>query len=101
MNEEEFDKMIRGAMPPVTITDERLDRFIDAVLDKTASHPQRRQRIWPSLRWPVLVPVLRFAVPMAVAVMLGITVGQRYDNDWPVAQFSTLYLSTTLIPVGS
>jgi hypothetical protein len=44
---------------------------------------------------------LRFAVPLAVAVVLGITLGGQYEDDWPVAQFSTLYLSTTLVPVGS
>jgi hypothetical protein len=108
MNKEEFDKIISGAMPPVAITDERLDHFIDTVLDRAAMEPQkgaakpgRTWKIWTQAHWPTLVPALRFALPLVVAVVLGITVGGQYEEDWPVAQFSTLYLSTTLVPVGS
>ncbi|HMA51030.1 MAG TPA: hypothetical protein VKP60_14830 [Magnetospirillaceae bacterium] len=108
MNKEEFDKIISGAMPPVAITDERLDHFIDAVLDRAAQEPRkgltkqgRTWKVWTGGRWPTLVPALRFALPLAVAVVLGITLGGQYEEDWPVAQFSTLYLSTTLVPVGS
>jgi hypothetical protein len=103
MNQEEFDKVIRGAMPPVTITDERLDHFIDAVLDQAATGPGQGAagRFFMAWRWPTLAPALRFAVPMAVAVILGILLGGRYEEDWPVAQFSSLYLSTMLVPMGS
>ena len=108
MNKEEFDKIISGAMPPVAITDERLDHFIDTVLARAAMEPRKgavKQRwtwkIRAGGRWPVLAPTLRFALPLAVAVVLGITLGGQYEEDWPVAQFSTLYLSTTLVPVGS
>ncbi len=108
MNKEEFDKIISGAMPPVTITDERLDNFIDATLDRVALEPRqgsaKQGRTWKSRMtglWPTLAPTLRFALPMAVAVVLGITLGGQMEEDWPVAQFSTLYLSTTLAPVGS
>ena len=100
MMEEDFDKMIRGAVPPVTITDDRLEHFIDAVLDEAAKPAPKRAK-WRGWRWPVLVPVLRFAVPMVVAVVLGLTVSGSYAQEAPVAQFSTLYLSTTLVPVGS
>ena len=112
MNKEEFDKIISGALPPVSITDERLDNFIDTVLDRAAAEPRgatakqgRAWEVWTTGRWPThwrpLVPALRFAVPLAVAAVLGITLGGQYEDDWPVAQFSTLYLSTTLVPVGS
>ena len=107
MNKEEFDKIISGAMPPVAITDERLDHFIDTVLARAAQEPRkgtttqnRAWKVWTG-RWPTLAPALRFAVPMAVAVVLAITLGGQYEEDLPVAQFSTLYLSTTLVPVGS
>lgn len=107
MNKEEFDKIISGAMPPVAITDERLDHFIDTVLARAALEPRKGQtkqnwiwKVWTG-RWPALAPALRFAVPLAVAVVLGITLGGQYEEDLPVAQFSTLYLSTTLVPVGS
>lgn len=100
MMQEEFDKMIREALPPVTITDGRLDHFIDTVLDKAAERPVVRagKKGWS---WPVLMPVLRFAVPMVVAVVLGVSISSAYDQEAPVAQFSILYLSTTLVPVGS
>jgi len=108
MNKEEFDKIISGAMPPVAITDERLDHFIDTVLDRAALEPRKGAvkqgwtwTVWTQGRWPTLTPALRFAVPLVVAVVLGITLGGQYEEDWPVAQFSTLYLSTTLVPVGS
>jgi hypothetical protein len=108
MNKEEFDKIISGAMPPVAITDERLDNFIDAVLDRAALEPRqghvkqsRTWKIWTEGRWPTLAPALRFALPMVVAVVLGITLGGQLEEDWPVAQFSSLYLSTTLVSVGS
>jgi hypothetical protein len=104
MNKEEFDKIISGAMPPVTITDERLDNFIDAVLDRAALEPREGQKTKkPAWRrsWPTLVPALRFAVPLAVAAVLGITVGGQLEEEQPVAQFTSLYLSTMLAPVGS
>lgn len=108
MNKEEFDKIISGAMPPVAITDERLDHFIDTVLDRAAMEPRKGAvkqgqtwKIWTQARWPSLAPALRFALPLAVAVVLGITLGGQYEEDLPVAQFTTLYLSTTLVPVGS
>ena len=92
MKREEFDKMIQGAIPPVTITDDRVARLIAHTLDAT---------VRPARRWSFFLPVLRFAVPMVVAVLLGVTVSQTYEQEAPVAQFSTLYLSTTLVPVGS
>ena len=108
MNKEEFDKIISGAMPPVAITDERLDHFIDTVLDRAAMEPRkgivkqdRSWKAWVGGFWPSFAPALRFALPLVVAVVLGITLGGRYEEDLPVAQFSTLYLSTTLVPVGS
>ena len=107
MNQEEFDKIISGAMPPVTITDERLDNFIDAVLDRAALEPRQgnagqvRTKGRRPTYWRPLLPALRFALPLAAAVVLGITLGGQYEEDWAVAQFSTLYLSTTLAPVGS
>lgn len=93
MMQEDFDKMIRGAIAPVTITDDRVTRLISRTLDASA-----RPRL--SI-WSFFIPVLRFAVPMAVAVVLGLTVSESYAQEAPVAQFSTLYLSTTLVPVGS
>jgi hypothetical protein len=87
--------MIRQALPPVAITDDRVARLIAHTLDAT-SRPARSER-----RWTFFLPVLRFAVPMVVAVLLGVTVSQTYEQEAPLAQFSTLYLSTTLVPVGS
>ena len=92
MMQEEFDKMIRQAVPPVAISDDRVARLIAHTLDATAR---------PDRHWSLFFPVLRFAVPMVVAVLLGVTVSSTYEQEAPVAQFSTLYLSTTLVPVGS
>ena len=94
MMEEDFDKMIRGAVQPVAITDDRVARLISRTV-QAAERPERR------LRWSFFVPALRFAVPMAVAVVLGLTLGETYAQEAPVAQFSTLYFSTILVPVGS
>lgn len=94
MMQEDFDKMIRGAVPKVTISDDRVARLIITTIEATAPSERR-------FRWGFFIPVLRFAVPMAVAVVLGLTVGESYAQEAPVAQFSTLYLSTTLVPVGS
>jgi hypothetical protein len=95
MMQEPFDKMIRQALPPVAIGDDRVARLIARTLDATAQ-PARSER-----RWSFFLPVLRFAVPMAVAALLAVTVSSSYEQEAPVAQFSTLYLSTTLVPVGS
>ena len=94
MMEEDFDKVIRGAVPPVAITDDRVARLINRTMH-AAERPERR------LGWSFFVPVLRFAVPMAAAVVLGLTLGETSAQEAPVAQFSTLYLSTILVPVGS
>jgi hypothetical protein len=94
MMQEDFDKVIRGAVPEVTITDDRVARLISHTI-QAAARPERRAR------WGFFIPVLRFAVPAIVAVILGVTVSESYVREAPVAQFSTLYLSTTLVPVGS
>ena len=103
MTQEEFDKMISAAKAPAVITDEHVEGFIDATLDKAALQlpAKGRKPVWRRARWPALSPVLRFALPMVAAVILGVTVSRHYEQDWPVDQFSLLYLSTTLVPVGS
>jgi hypothetical protein len=96
MNEDDFDEMIRQANPPVVISNQRLWQTIGAVFDRL-DQPARPR----FFAWPIAMPVLRFAVPMLVAVMLGAVVSNRYNDNWPVAQFSSVYLAPFLMTAGS
>jgi hypothetical protein len=100
MNGDDFVNFLREAIPKAEIADARLSALIDASLRQARQTPQRRG--WSAwLSWPRLAPVMQFALPMVVAAVLGISVSSRYVNDLPVAQFSSVMLSTTLMPAGS
>ncbi len=94
MSGDNLEHLIRDCIPQPVITDDRLDRLMDAVLRETARSSPIRQKSWPWANW---FPVLQFALPMIIAVVMGVSVGAGYANDWPVAQLSNLILSPLLI----
>jgi hypothetical protein len=96
MSGDEFELLLRRAVPSVEITDDRLDALISGTLARAQSIPQRGER-WPWLGSPRWLAVMQYAVPMVVAVVMGITVSSRYSDDLPVAQFSSLMWSSSLI----
>lgn len=70
---DELDRFVRAAVPPVVPQADRVRTLIEATL---ASVPQRRsvldrvRAVWPD--W-----VKRYAIPMATAAMLGLLVGRQ------------------------
>jgi hypothetical protein len=99
MSGDEFMDMLRRAVPAPEITDARLDALIDRTVRRARSLPRKSRFAW--LRWPQLAPVMQYALPMAVAVVMGVAVDSLYASELPVAQFSRLMLATTLLPSGS
>jgi hypothetical protein len=100
MSGDDFDKMVRNAVPAVAITDQRIERLITATL-RAAAQPEPRRFGWRLPSWMRLTPVMQYALPVFVALILGFSVGGDYADDWPLAQFNALMLSTPLYVTGS
>lgn len=74
MSGDELDQFMRGLRRPAEVSDERATRVMGAVM---AGLPERRAPGLLAALWPArLVPSVRFALPMAAAVLLGVVVGQ-------------------------
>jgi len=97
MNQDGFDKMIRELVPPIAISQERVDALVDRMMEDLPARTRRRGP-W---RWPALFPALRFAVPMAAALAFALIVDRQYDMDLSVAQFSDLLVGNTMFSWGS
>jgi len=98
MSGDAFDEMMRqAAPPPVTVSEARLQGLIRATLART-DNPSWRERIEHLINRYRVAPVMQYALPMVVAVVLGVSVNQSYADDLPVAEFSSVMLSTTLLP---
>ena len=95
MKTDPLDDLVRAALPPVEVTPERVDRLIGAVMLRLDRQPR-------SVGWlAMLLPVSRFALPMAAAAALGMLVGTDLNQPEPLSLFSTTFLSTTFSPEGS
>jgi len=99
MSGEDFVDMLRQATPVPEISDARLDALIEDTLRRAQQLPQRRRFAW--LRWPELAPVMHYALPLLVAAVMGFAVDGFYAGELPVTQFSSVMLSSTLLPSGS
>ncbi len=98
MSGDAFDEIMRqAAPPPVTVSEARLQRLIRETVART-EHPSWRERLERILNRYRLAPVMHYALPMLVAVILGVSVNQSYSDELPVAQFSTVMFSSTLMP---
>ena len=97
MTGDEFGEMLRRAMPAPEIDDRRVEALIEDTLLRAQAIPQSRS--W--LFWPRLLPVMQYALPMLVAVVMGVVMDTRDANELPVSQFSTLLFSSSLLPSGS
>lgn len=90
-----LDNFVRSALPPVEVSDRRLDRLSHAVLarlDRPA--PWRRLVDWlPS-------PVGRYALPMATAAMLGLMVGRHLAPPEPLFPAQSLLASSSTVLAG-
>jgi hypothetical protein len=87
-------------VPPVEIGDARLDVVIGRTLRQVGHTPQSGRL----LRWllaPRLLPVMHYAVPMMLALVMGLAIDGWDNDDLPVTQFSRVMLSSSLLPSGS
>ena len=103
MTTDELDDLVRRANPPVAVSEDRVGRLAETVLRCVESRQPTGAAgdRWTRTAWWRLVPVARFAVPMAVAGVLGLAVSRLIDGVLPVLQFTSLLLSTSLLPMGS
>jgi len=96
MSGDEFIEGLRRAIPAPEISDARIDALIEDTLLRAQGTSQSRPSFWPKL-----LPVMQYALPLVVAVVMGITVDRDYKSELPVAQFSSVLLSSSLMPSGS
>lgn len=104
MSEDPFDRFIRTSLPPVDLSQDRVDRLTDAVFARLPAQPPLSAPTRPRARrgggfvggWFDLIG--RFAVPMATAAALGLVVGAQITPSEGAAQiadlFAPVYLTT-------
>lgn len=83
--DDDLDDIMRRLAPPMEVSPERAERVMNRVMagldDRSMAAPSR-----PSFReWLAgLMPLSRFALPMAAAALLGIVVGHDLRTDTEV-----------------
>lgn len=108
MNRDPLDDFVRSAAPPADVTTERVDDLITRVMARLDQQPARpRRRTWLAIGWTLGSPqprhvLPRYALPIAVAAVLGGLVGAvlptAKDEQPPL--FSLISDTTALQPLG-
>jgi hypothetical protein len=95
MSGDPLDEMMGRLAPPVEVAPQRADRVMATVmarLDAPVAQPSRPMpKPW---LYRVVLPLSRFALPMAAAAMLGIVVGEGLRPSAELANLDQLFMST-------
>jgi len=97
MSADDLDELMRRLVPPVEVAPDRAARVMDRVmsrLDEQRSPVAVSSRGFGEWLAACLLPVSRFALPMAAAALLGIVVGQDLRPSTEVVVLDQM-LSTT------
>lgn len=102
MSADDLDELMRRLVPPVEVAPDRAARVMDRVM---AGLDERRSPAAAASRgfgeWLArLLPVSRFALPMAAAVLLGIVVGQDLRPDTDVVALDQVFVATYYSGLG-
>jgi hypothetical protein len=108
MNPDALDDFVRGSLLSEEVAPQRVDRLVATVMARLDLVEQRqaapdwsqRCRAWAAGWRTMLVPAGRFAIPMAVAVLLGVMVGNQFQAQDTSIHVGDL-LSTTSIQLAS
>lgn len=103
MSADDLDEMMRRLAPPVEVTPERAARVMAGVMarldERMGAEPAVVAMKRPWMR-RVVLPLSRFALPMAAAAMLGIVVGEGLRPSGELVNLNQLLLSTTYAGLG-
>jgi hypothetical protein len=105
MSADDLDRLVRGAMPPAKVTEDRAARVMAGVMARLDQGCVRRPRR-PFLallagRLAGLPSLPRFAVPMAAAALLGIVVGQGLRPAENAAVLDQLFVTSSSFYAGT
>jgi hypothetical protein len=99
MSADDLDEMMRRLVPPVEVDPARADRVMERVmarLDETPAPASASFRGWLAS----LLPMSRFALPMAAAALLGVVVGKDLRPDSPLVSREQLFVATFYAGLG-
>ena len=101
MSADDLDELMRHLAPPVTVAPERAALVVESVLARLDEPAFSRSRRSPLMSWLAgLVPVSRFAMPMAAAALLGVVVGQGLQPATDAALLDHLLTATSYTGLG-
>lgn len=98
--DDELDDMMRRLAPPVEVSSQRAERVMQGVMARLDERSVAAAR--PSVgEWLAnLLPLSRFALPMAAAALLGIVVGHDLRADSEVAALGQDLVTTYYTGLG-
>jgi hypothetical protein len=99
MSGDDLDEMMRRLAPPVEVDPARAARVMDRVmarLDEPSAPATAGVREWLAC----LLPVSRFALPMAAAALLGVVVGKDLRPDSHLAASDQVFVATYYAGLG-
>ncbi|MBI3445044.1 MAG: hypothetical protein HY055_06725 [Magnetospirillum sp.] len=105
MSNDDLDDLMRNLVPPMIVTPDRAARVMESVLIRLDQCPQAQpqSQSWGGalLAWLAgLVPVPRYAMPMAAAALLGIVVSQGLQPAEDAAMIDHLLSATYFAGLG-
>jgi hypothetical protein len=101
MSGDELDELMRRLVPPVEVASDRAARVMDRVMARLDEARPTAAPLSGLAGWLAgLLPVSRFAVPMAAAVLLGVVVGQGLRPSADVVALDQLLVSTSYAGLG-
>lgn len=103
MSDDPLDRFMRGAVSPMDVSADRVDRITDGVFARLDALPQqkpqtrRRLRLVGGAMGPSWVDLVgRFGVPMATAAALGLVIGSYSLPHESTPQLAELFAPTYL-----
>ncbi|KIL98403.1 hypothetical protein CCC_03686 [Paramagnetospirillum magnetotacticum MS-1] len=101
MSADELDEIVAKLVPPVEVAPERAAHVMDRVMARL-DDPRPAAASFSGLTgWLAgLVPVSRFALPMAAAALLGIVVGQGLRPSSDVVVLDHVLTATSYAGLG-
>ncbi len=103
MSADDLDEMMRRLVPPVEVDPARVVCVMERVMARLDEPPVPAPvpitaRV---MEWLAgLLPLSRFALPMAAAALLGVVVGKDLRSDSPLVSREQLFVATFYAGLG-
>jgi hypothetical protein len=99
MSADDLDDMMRKLVPPVAVAPDRAARVMDRVMARLDEQPIPARE--GMSRWLAsLLPMSRFALPMAAAALLGVVVGKDLRPDSHLVTLDQVFVATFYAGLG-